>query len=170
MGLYNLNGCGNCSYDCCCKCEIKDTCFHCRSCQDDCYAEHYVCYDCRKAWKADETRIWHQMSKREKSEWYRRKGVPTCPQCRQPGRYVNYATRVPKHSDVRGWEILKRIQDPELFKNSKSDTLARKWLEGDGIGCARHMTNEKKKQCWVPKRMSEIDDWIKYMNKTKILQ
>ncbi len=172
MGLYLLNGCGNCLYKCCCKCERKDNdCHQCKyKCGDDDHPIHYVCYDCRRAWKTDEIRIWHQMSKRERNEWRRRYGYPSCPQCSQPGNYVNYATRVPKRSDIKAWEILKIIQDPKLFKDSKPNTLACKWLEGDGIGCATHMIDKKRDQFWIPKRLTEIDDWINYMNETKILQ
>ena len=168
MGIYKLNGCGNCTYNCCCKCEIGDACYHCKHCHQEPFPVHYVCCDCRRAWKSSDVRIWDQLTKRERSEWHRREGSPSCPQCGQYGSYVNYATRVPKRSDIQGWAVFKRVQDPELFRNSKPGTLARAWFDGDGIGCARHMTNDKKRQFWIPKRNSEIKDWINYMNQTKI--
>jgi hypothetical protein len=102
MGIYKLNGCGNCTYDCCCKCEIGNAAD---------FSD--TCYDCKRAWSASEARVWNQLTKRERNEWNRREGSPSCPQCGQDGSYVNYDTRVPKRSNIQGWTVLKRVQDPE---------------------------------------------------------
>lgn len=122
--------CGNCAYNCCCRCDRRDECRICKI--DRCghgpeYPTHHLCLSCMHSWKTREGNIVFTQSgrvdnkayvhdkrdikKRQKytsDEKYNMK--PTaCAFCGDPGIIVGINFRTPKHNDNNAWKLLHKL-------------------------------------------------------------
>jgi hypothetical protein len=135
--------CGNCSYNCCCRCENKSSCRICKI--DRCghgaeYPQHHLCLDCKHVWKTREGsviirkgRVINEAYMHDKKDIKDRKKYigdesydmksTSCPFCNNPGIIVGLNFRVPKKNDKKGWELLQKLLCSSYndLKNMESD-------------------------------------------------
>ena len=134
--------CGNCSYNCCCRCENRKTCRICKI--DRCglgpeYPVHNLCLDCKHTWKTREGSVNISRKGRVKNEGYmhdkrdikdRQKILSaydmkpvSCPFCRKPGTIIGINFRVPKKTDTKSWDLLHKllISSYDDLKDMSSD-------------------------------------------------
>ncbi len=182
MALLTVAGCGNCGYGCCCGCNRKDNCYlcsydkyHISACHylekynREKYPYHYVCWPCKKTWKVSFLDRRNSETK-EKDNNYHKTGQcpsnwcrPQCPQCGEDGERVPYSFRGPKQKDIKGWELTKKLFNYEGIINKKG-YLSGRWRPGNMV----HEEDRIRNMIWLPKKLSEYDDWVVFMNTTKI--
>lgn len=167
-------GCGNCSYGCCCQCR-NENCYLCKRkaracCNIDCgysnrYSSHYICGDCKIGWKCGsiDRRSKETIEKDKYSNELICYDNSKCNQCSQDGNMVPLSTRVPKKDDKKGWELLRKLSDGYGLKHKKG-YLSSKWSFGNMV----HASDEIMKLLWIPQKLYEYDDWVEYMNTTKL--
>jgi hypothetical protein len=88
---------------------------------------------------------------------------PSCPRCSKEGYQVPLSTRAPKHNDKKGWILLRKLIDNEDLSRRKG-YLSSVWSFGNMI----HQPNHIRQAIWVPHKLYEYDEWVNFMNTTKI--
>lgn len=191
---YGTNtGCGNCSHDCCCNCRNIEHCYLCRprgeyipfklksggtTCGEptytgrNVYPSHFICWDCHIQWKGsfvdrrsketikNDKQIWHGRGKEGEKDSI---STTRCPQCSEEGEKVPLSVRAPKQNDKKGWELFEKLYIGEGLER-RHGYLSSKWNFGNMI----HVHPSVYRILNIPKKLYEYDDWVKYMNKTKI--
>lgn len=100
MTRHNKGPCGNCSYDCCCRCDTAN-CYLCRKigkyrkCTYTTYAKHFICFKCNYSWKR------YNISLDEERQ--------ACPHCNMPPKVVPSSIRIPKKHDNKSWVKLEKF-------------------------------------------------------------
>ena len=175
--------CGNCSNNCCCRCQNKANCFYCRSCngtrgRGGCYDElrystKNICFPCKKAWKDNVSwsgiQIASSLSMKKRNshiDYFRDRMCPTCGQKPTP---VSHVVRVPKQTAHKQWKLLEKLIFTNEFKYAKKGTLAEYWYNNGGLGCTLHLSIDQKKQFTSPTTMGEFDDWVTRMKCTNLI-
>lgn len=171
-------GCGNCSYGCCCSCK-NEKCYLCsynrgKACRsletyrEERYPDHYICWDCKRTWKVS---FFDRRSiETKRKDVYSRNGytyslcryTPRCGSCGKPGDQMPLSFRPPKLNDKNGWILIKKMHDREGLI-AKHENLASDW----SFCHMFHQSDEYRNKVWLPKKLSEYDDWIEFMNNTK---
>lgn len=151
--------CKNCSYDCCCTCEKRQTCFYCRSCSWKNYSMKNICFTCKKCWK--KPNMYQHCFPSEKEN--------NCAGCNQKAITVSHVVRVPKQKNKKKWKLLEKIILSEDLHNAKPGTLAELWIHRGKIGCTLHMKKENADLFWTPKHMRDYDRWVQYMRSVKAM-
>ncbi len=178
------SNCGNCCYDCCCHCLRIAEKEYCRYCNNDptygryalCsneqqYPRKYICFTCRKGWKADHYNYDHANTLLN-PQFYRNLHKSTsdtiiCSKCKTPGKLVSHTIRLPKYKNIKAWNLLELLCDTDQFSKSKKGTLGYIWYQRGGMGCSLHLPDRIRKMLWTPTKMSEYNEWVQYMNNTQ---
>jgi hypothetical protein len=134
--------CGNCNYNCCCKC-LLDHCHICKRryagqrathCSGYDYPTHWICLNCQIGGKKYD-RFDHNKRdngpgvKRHLVDYYDLTGIPRCRKCSQDMMSVGRNFRSPKESDDRSWIVIRKIlldSDEDLEKlGDREDVFVR---------------------------------------------
>ena len=91
-----------------------------------------------------------------------------CMNCHEPGVKVSHVLRVPTQSDGKGWEMLNKILDLEVFENYPKKSIGWHWYHAGGLGCALHFPDHIRTQMWVPTQNYEYQDWLDAFKKPLI--
>lgn len=89
-------------------------CFNCRVSQYAHVRTHWLCLDCRAAWKSR----------------YARASSSHCPQCGQLGMKVSHGFRPPKQRDKKGWARVEVMFDKNWTRHLHSiygDNIEARW-------------------------------------------
>lgn len=127
--------CHNCTYDCCCTCEIEG-CYICRKIPAEnrpaftyprrCSAHHvfnkrFVCFNCHTYQKQNTLRynnaLNYAFSHNKSHHEYmveRESGDKKCSLCNKDMTKINYTIRVPKHNNKKSWKKLEKMISSDL--------------------------------------------------------
>jgi hypothetical protein len=73
------------------------------------HRDHYVCFDCRRGWKTQYYERKNKYIRKNKGALLFKTSKDLCSTCCREARQVGNDCRVPKHNDIKGWNLLKKL-------------------------------------------------------------